>query len=221
MSEFNLLQADQSVKRDVSARLKDKETNRRVSCQFGEAYFDGPREQGYGGYSYDGRWQEVARRAAERYGLKLDSKVLDIGCAKGFFVHDLREQVGAQAFGIDISKYAISHAEPDAKEFLQVANATELPFEDDSFDAVFSINVIHNLEQDQCIRALKEMNRVCKWPENCFVQVDAYRNDAEKELFEAWMLTAKTYLKPDEWQELFSEAGYEGDYFWTILEFDE
>ena len=51
-----------------------------------------------------------------------------------------------------------------------------------------------------------------------FVQVDAYRNEAERDLFEAWMLTAKTYCRPEEWLKLFSEAGYTGDYYWTILE---
>lgn len=221
MPEFNLLKADQNVRRDVSQRMINKEENRRISSEFGQAYFDGPREQGYGGYTYDGRWQAVAKRAAEHYGLQSGDKILDIGCAKGFFVHDLREQIGVDGYGIDISDYAITNAMPEARDTLQVGNALELPFEDNYFDAVFSINTIHNLERNECVISLREMTRVCKRPENCFVQVDAYRNENEKELFEAWMLTAKTYLKPDEWRELFGEAGYEGDYFWTILEFNE
>ena len=57
MSEFNLLNTVPKVVRDVGMRRENKEANRDISMQFGEAYFDGPREQGYGGYSYDGRWR--------------------------------------------------------------------------------------------------------------------------------------------------------------------
>lgn len=35
------------------------------------------------------------------------------------------------------------------------------------------------------------------------------------------MLTAKTYLKPFEWLEMFDQANYEGDYFWTTIGFSK
>jgi hypothetical protein len=38
-------------------------------------------------------------------------------------------------------------------------------------------------------------------------------------MFETWMLTAKTYLQPHEWEALFDELGYQGNYFWTIIGF--
>jgi len=222
MPEFNLLGSVPAVRRNVSARLKDKAENRALSCQFGEAYFDGAREQGYGGYVYDGRWVAVAETARSRYGLTADSRVLDVGCAKGFFVHDLMALIpGLEAKGVDVSTYAIENALPEVRRSLTQASAIELPFEDNSFDAVFSINTVHNLDQDDCVLALREMMRVCKNPKNCFVQVDAYRSVEEKDLFEAWMLTAKTYGMPADWKAIFAHAGYKGDYFWTILEFDE
>jgi hypothetical protein len=65
---------------------------------------------------------------------------------------------------------------------------------------------------------LQEFTRICRTPENCFIQVDAYRTAQEKELFESWCLTAITYLTPAEWIALFDEAGYKGDFYWTILE---
>jgi ubiquinone/menaquinone biosynthesis C-methylase UbiE len=201
--------------------LNNKEKNRKESMKFGEAYFDGVREQGYGGYYYDGRWTAVAERAVEYYDITPMQHVLDIGCAKGFFVHDLRKVLpGLDARGLDISNYAITHSPPETTPFLQVGNAVMLPFEDHSFDVVFSINTVHNLERDECISALREMTRVCKKPENCFVQVDAYRTPEEKKVFENWMLTAKTYGTPEDWTQIFREAGYLGDYFWTILEFN-
>ncbi len=219
MGLFNLLQTVANVRRNVSARLVDKERNRELASQFGEAYFDGPREQGYGGYHYDGRWLAVARAAVARYGLGPGSRVLDIGCAKGFLVHDLMQvQAGLEAVGLDISSYALAHAKPEVADRLVLGCATALPFADASFDAVLAINTLHNLDRAGCIQALREMTRVCRQAEHCFVQVDAYRNEAERDLFEAWMLTAKTYGKPEQWHELFAEADYSGDYFWTILE---
>ncbi|MFC3053741.1 methyltransferase domain-containing protein [Kordiimonas pumila] len=222
MPEFNLLKSVPSIRRSVAARLVNKDVNRAEALKFGQAYFDGPREQGYGGYTYDGRWKAVAATARDRYGLKAGMKVLDIGCAKGFFVHDLMEMVpGLEAVGIDISAYALEHALHSVQAHVQQGSADKLPFADHSFDAVFSINTIHNLDRAGCVAALQEMVRVCKNPGACFVQVDAYRNEAELTLFEAWMLTAQTYCTPDEWYTLFAEARYTGDYFWTILEFDE
>lgn len=219
MTFFNLLQTVPSIRRDVSARLRGKEANRIEALRFGEAYFDGPREQGYGGYHYDGRWRAVARTAAARYGLRADQRVLDIGCAKGFFVADLMDEVpGLEAFGLDVSAYALAHAHPGTERRVVRASADRLPFADGAFDAVFAINTLHNLDREGCVAALAEMGRVCRNPRHCFVQVDAYRSEAERELFEAWVLTARTYGRPETWEALFREAGYVGDHFWTILE---
>jgi SAM-dependent methyltransferase len=218
MALFNLLQSVPEIRRDVAARLRDKEANRALACQFGEAYFDGTREQGYGGYRYDGRWRAVARTAAARYRLGPGQRVLDIGCAKGFFVLDLVQEVaGLEAWGLDLSGYALAQAPKPVAGRLVRGSARDLPFPDASFDAVFAINTLHNLDRPDCLRALREIGRVCRRPGNAFVQVDAYRDEAERELFEAWMLTARTYGRPEDWQALFREAGYQGDHFFTIL----
>lgn len=221
MGLFNLLQTVPTIRRNVSARLVDKEQNRAAALLFGEAYFDGTREQGYGGYTYDGRWVEVARTMVARYGLGPNSRVLDIGCAKGYLVFDLTQVMpGLDAWGVDVSDYALAHARPEVADRLVLGNAKTLPFPDQSFDAVMAINTLHNLDRGDCLQALREMNRVCRNPRHCFVQVDAYRTEEERELFEAWMLTARTYCTPEQWEILFEEAGYQGDYFWTILQLE-
>ena len=144
-----------------------------------------------------------------------------MGCAKGYLVHDLVAQHdGLEAFGLDISSYAIQHCNAQTRGRLLVGNARQLPFPNDSFDAVVSINTIHNLDREGCIDALREMQRVSRKATNCFVQVDAYRTPEEKRLFDDWVLTAKTYGRPQDWTALFDEVGYCGDYYWTILEFD-
>lgn len=220
MAEINLLRALPNTKRNIQKRSEGKAPAVvRAARQFGEMYFDGPREYGYGGYRYDGRWLPVARDIVAHFGLTPGMRVLDVGCAKGFLVKDLMQACPRlEAFGLDISSYATTHCEPDVVGRLHIGSADALPFPDASFDAVLSINTIHNLDRAGCLRALREMRRVVRKPRNCFVQMDAWRTEAEKELFESWCLTAITYLTPQQWIALFQEAGYQGDYYWTILE---
>jgi hypothetical protein len=77
---------------------------------------------------------------------------------------------------------------------------------------VISINTIHNLEINDCIQALKEIERVSKG--KSFITVDAFRTDEEKSRMFDWNLTAKTILSVVEWEALFVEVGYTGDYYW-------
>ena len=216
MSEYNLLKTHPKIIRNIKAR-KDSKTEEiiRISRQYGKEYYDGDRAYGYGGYKYDGRWKVVAEAIVERYGLKKGDKVLDIGCAKGFLVKDLLS-IGIDAYGIDVSEYALENCEPEAKGRLQIASADTIPFADKSFAFTISTNTLHNLERDRCIVALKEMERLAPSGKG-FVQVDSYRTPHDKELFLNWVLTAKTHYYPKGWIELFKEANYTGDYYWTIF----
>lgn len=215
--EVNLLSSVPKVARDIRARTIDKEANRAAALRFGFEYFDGPRSQGYGGYRYDGRWVPVGKAIATHFGLRPGDRVLDIGCAKGFLVHDLRAVLpGLDVWGVDISDYALRNSYMDSRGRVVRASCDNLPFPDGSFDVALAINTVHNLDPPGCRRALREMERVA--PGRGFVQVDAYRSEAERSVFEDWMLTARTYLKPDGWREMFRAAGYRGDYYWTILE---
>ena len=90
----------------------------------------------------------------EYYGLTKESKILDVGCGKGFMLYDFVQLIpGIQVTGIDISTYAIENAKEEVKDFVRVANAKDLPFEDDSFDLVISITTLHNLEAEECVKA--------------------------------------------------------------------
>jgi cyclopropane fatty-acyl-phospholipid synthase-like methyltransferase len=217
MAEVNLLKTYPKAVRDITQRVKDKEVNRALALKFGFEYFDGPREQGYGGYRYDGRWVPIARTFVAHFGLKPGDRVLDVGCAKGFLVKDLADVCpGLEVYGLDISEYALTEAHHDVAGRLVRGSCDTLPFDDRSFDAVICINTIHNLEPSRCATAIRELQRVSKG--QGFIQVDAYRSAAERQLFEDWMLTAKTYYMPKAWEALLASCGYSGDYFWTVLE---
>ena len=205
------------AKRDLNARLESKsEESRKIGRKFGFDYFDGDRNHGYGGFSYNPKfWQPVIPTIVENYKIGSSSNVLDVGCAKGFFLYDLKLAFpGINITGVDISDYAVENSIPEIKPYLQVGNATKLPFEDDCFDFVISINTIHNLNLQDCATALQEIERVTKG--NSFITVDAYRNDEEKARMQAWNLTALTMMSVDEWKQFFLEVGYTGDYYWFI-----
>lgn len=216
MAEIELLRALPKGKRNVKARETAKTAEHvRISREYGETYFDGPREYGYGGYRYDGRWQPVAKDIVAHFGLKPGDRVLDVGCAKGFLVKDLLA-LGIDAYGLDVSHYALMHCEREVVGRLHLGSADSLPFPDRSFAAVLSINTIHNLPRERCKVALREMQRLA--PGRGFVQVDSFRTPEQKEIFESWVLTAEFYDYPQGWIGLFNEAGYTGDWYWTIIE---
>jgi SAM-dependent methyltransferase len=215
--EVNLLMNYPRTKRNVAERGQTKTAeDRAIARQFGQEFFDGDRRHGYGGFAYHPRfWQPVIPDFQKHYDLKSGSRVLDIGCAKGFMLYDFLQLIpGIQIAGIDVSRYAIEHCIPEVKPFVSVADARKLPFEDHSYDLVISINTIHNLDRVDLKKALRGIMRVTK--RHAFITVDAYRNDEEKEAMLAWNLTAKTILHVDEWENLFAEVGYRGDYYWFI-----
>lgn len=216
--EIDLLSALPRTKRNIEARKEAKDPDVvRISKQFGEMYFDGPRSYGYGGYRYDGRWVPVASDIIGHFGLMPGQRVLDVGCAKGFLVKDLRDSLpGLEVFGLDISEYALMHCHPDVVGRLHLGNAEKLPFPTGSFDCVICLDTIHNLPRERAKTALGEIQRLSGG--RAFVRVDSYRTPEQKAVFESWVLTAEYHDYPDAWGVLFDEAGYTGDYSWTIIE---
>lgn len=215
--EIDLLANYPKTPRNLDERLAAKtEADRAIARQFGRDFFDGDRRHGYGGFKYIPRfWQPVVPTFRDHWQLTADSSVLDVGCAKGFMLHDLAALIpGITVKGIDISEYAIDNAIDSMRPHIQVANATNLPYADDSFDVVISINTVHNLDREACGKALQEIERVSRG--RSFITVDAYRNETEKERMYAWNLTAKTIMSVDEWISFFAEVGYSGDYYWFI-----
>jgi SAM-dependent methyltransferase len=218
MAEINLLRRYPKAKRNIQKRTTAQSAeNIRIAREYGREYFDGSRDTGYGGYRYDGRWIPIAEDIVAHFDLNAGDRVLDVGCGKGFLVKDLLTVCpGLDVYGVDISEYALMNCEPEVIGRLHLGNCVKLPFPDNSFSAVLAINVVHNLERQECIAAVREIQRLA--PGRSYIQNDSYRTPEERDIFLSWVLTARTHYDPDGWKKLYAEAGYTGDYYWTIIE---
>jgi cyclopropane fatty-acyl-phospholipid synthase-like methyltransferase len=208
-----------STKRDFLARMvDDKVYCMKLAKQYGKDYWDGDRRYGYGGYKYmPGRWKPVADELIKIYNLKSDSKVLDIGCGKGYLLHEMKLLIpDLDITGVDSSDYGLENAKDEIKPFICKHKAeVKLPYKDKEFDLVISLGTLHNLKLPELKIALSEMERVGK---KGFIMLESYRN--EKELFnlQCWALTAESFFDKDEWIWLYRHFGYTGDYEFIYFE---
>ena len=202
-----------ATKRDYVQRVieHDKAESAEVACRFGRDYWDGERRYGFGGYRYDGRWRKVAEAMINHYGLKSGARILDVGCGKGFLLYEFTQALpGCEIAGIDISDYAVANAKPEVKDRLTVGSCVELPWPDRSFDFVVSITTLHNLKNYELWPALREIQRVGRGAKH--VTIESYRNEREKANLLYWQLTCRAFMTPEEWEFVFAETGYDGDY---------
>ena len=197
--------------RDYIGRMNDNKVQcMTIAREFDEAFWDGERRYGYGGYRYDGRWKGVAQALIAQYNLQANAKILDVGCGKAFLLYELKVLLPeAEIVGMDISGYAIRHAKPEVHDQL-IHHAAETPygFSDNYFDLVISLTTLHNLKIAPLVDALKEIQRVGK--QQYFV-VESYRNPQELFNLQCWALTCESFFSPDEWQWVMRAAGYAGD----------
>ncbi len=199
-----------SSKRDYLARMNaEKPANMRVAKQFNADYWDGDRKFGYGGFKYDGRYKSVAEAMVKHYGLKPNDKVFDIGCGKGFLAYEFKLH-GLEAYGCDISAYALAQA-ANILTNIALMKAQDLMFyADESFDFVYSVNTLHNLNYADLKQAIREMVRVSR--DKMYICVESYRTEEELCNLQCWALTCASFYTPDDWLQIYEDCGYKGDY---------
>ena len=206
-----------SIHNSTKRKYLDRMLNDKIKCmkiakKYGYDYWDGYRSYGYGGYKYiPGRWTPVAKKIIKTYKLDNNSKILDVGCGKGFLLYEIKKILPKiKVTGIDISNYGIKNSKKEIKKYLFKKDIrTSLRYKSNQFDLVFSINTLHNLEIDSLIQAIKEIQRVGK---KHYICAESYKN--EKELFnlQCWALTCESFFSMREWIWLLKDSGYTGDY---------
>ena len=218
--ELNLVTSlHTSTKRDYLARMIDNKVEAMVIAKkYGPDYWDGDRRYGYGGYKYiPGRWKSVAQNLITRYQLKSGSKLLDVGCGKGYLLYEMQLlEPGLEIYGVDISEYGLRHMHPDLKGNFRLAKAQEpLPFKDKEFDLVISLGTFHNLHIYELEVAVSEVQRVGRAG---YIMVESFRNENEMFNLECWALTAESIMDTDEWKWAYKKFGYTGDYEFIYFE---
>lgn len=206
------------TKREYLPRMIDDKVHCMRKAKAYEAdYWDGDRRYGYGGYRYDGRWQPLARRVIDHYGLTNDSAVLDVGCGKAFLLHELRALLpGIRLAGCDISRHALREAPESVRGDLFHHRAQDpLPFGDKAFDLVVSMGCLHNLRVFELSTALGEIQRLA---DNAYVLVESYRDEQELFNLQCWALTCESFFDDAEWVWLYEHFGYTGDYEFIYFE---
>ena len=105
-----------------------------------------------------GRYSECGKGFAQigrRYGRHI--------CGKAFLLYEFTQVVtGIEVTGVDVSEYGLDNAKEEVRPFLKLAEAKDLPFEDDTFDFVYTLNTLHNLKIADLYRAIQEVERVGK-----------------------------------------------------------
>ena len=223
MAEIDFISSlHKSTSRNYLDRVNDNEFPKAKAATLAKKYdfdyWDGDRRINYGGYKYiPGRWESIAKKMINFYKLNSDSKILDIGCGKGFLLYDFKKLLpDCELFGLDISEYAITNAKPEIKDKLTLGSSSKLPWEDNFFDLVISINTFHNLYCYELEKSLLEMERVGK--QNKYLCVESYRNEEEKANLLYWQVTCESFNTPEEWKWWFNHTEYTGDYSFIYFE---
>ena len=202
-----------ATKRDYLGRMNDSKVEAMIIAkQYGAEYWDGDRKYGYGGYKYlPGRWAPVASKLIEIYKLKAGSKILDVGCGKGFLLYEMQLiNPEIEIYGFDSSQHGLDSLHPDlvGKFHKQKAQET-FPYPNKFFDLVISLGTFHNLHLPELEKAVTEVQRVGK---SGYIMVESFRNEQEMFNLECWALTAETLLSVEAWEWLYKKFDYTGDY---------
>ena len=202
-----------STKRNFLDRMKNQKVKcMKVASNYSFDYWDGDRKYGYGGYKYiEGRWETVAKKIIKTYLLTNNSKILDVGCGKGYLLFEIKRILPKiKIVGIDISNYAIKNSKKEIKKLLFKYDCRKkLPFKTKSFDLVISLAVLHNFEITSLFQSIKEIERVGK---KKFIMVESYNNYTELFNLQCWALTCKSFFSIKDWEWIFKTNCYKGDY---------
>ena len=195
-----------TIKHRIIASYRDKE------------FYDGDRNYGYGGFKYDGRWEKIAKKITNEYKLDNKSSFLQLGCEKGFLLHDLKNILpNLKIHGLETSDYAVKNSMKDVRKYIsKTKNYINLEYEDNKFDFILALGVVYTLNLSDAIQCLKEIQRISKG--KSFVILASYETIQDYWLFRQWTVLGSTILLKNEWIEVLNHVNYTGDYYFTNAE---
>ena len=199
---------------NVRAKVAKERTvlNKIKAWELGKDYYDGSRLNGYGGFKYDGRWLKLLPQIIKRYKLDRNSKVLDVGCKKGFLLKDLNILIpGIKSYGVENHSYALKKA-VKCKSKLILSEYYDLPFKNNYFDFTIAFNSLYMHNLGDVIKSLKEIERVSK---KSYIVLASGENDEERNKFYKWTLIGTSILLKKEWKTLFEKIKFKGDYYFS------
>ena len=199
MKILNLITKNhKKTKRKFIERMVDNKIEAmRVARLYEYDYWDGKRRYGFGGYDYiQDYWTPVAKKLIKKFKLTNKSRILDIGCGKGFLLFEIKKILkNITIEGVDISKHAIKNSKKEVKKYLKRIDINKYKFKG-KYDLIISINTLHNLEIDDLSKVVK---KIVKFSKNSYIAVEGYRNIEELFNLQCWALTANTFFSKNEW----------------------
>ena len=215
MKKFNLLKDYPQTSLKRVSNLNTRTIKERIVSSYRDKnLYDGARKYGYGGFVYDGRWKKIAYKICQTYNLTNSSTILQLGCEKGFLLHDIKSLYPKITVrGVDMSRYAIDNSMPDVKKKLILGNYTKLKFKDNEFDFVIALGVVYSLNLADAIKCLKEIIRVGRG--SSFINLSSYSNTHDYWLFKHWTLLGSTLLTEKEWIEVLKHVKYKSHFYFT------
>jgi hypothetical protein len=152
-------------------------------------------------YQRDVEWLSFFGAVADQIVRRIHpGTVLDVGCAWGFLVESLRDR-SVQAFGVDISPYAIGCAHPNIQPYCRVGSITaSFP---QRYDLIVCIEVLEHLYPDEAVQAVANL---CRYSDDILFSSTPFDRE-EKTHFNV--------QTPDYWAGLFAQHGFFHD-----LDFD-
>lgn len=127
---------------------------------------------------------------------------LDIGCAKGFLCKALLK-LGIDAYGCDISEFAVSNCEPEVRGRLKVADMRDgIPYPNESFDLVYSGSTLEHIEMEFLPNVASEIARIARhW---VYIQVPISPDKKNRPKGDP---SHRTYMPVSYWVSLFYGQG--------------
>jgi 2-polyprenyl-3-methyl-5-hydroxy-6-metoxy-1,4-benzoquinol methylase len=152
----------------------------------------------------------------QRFLKLLDAKVLDVGCAVGYFV-EAAVLAGWDAYGIDVSKLALRYAHPSIRDRLQCVNLYEANFNETKFDVVFFGDTLEHFSDP--IRVMEKTRSLLR-PGGCLIaDVPNFHSLNARFYKEKWVLFDPPqhllYFSPQSIRKLFEKTGFSLEYLTT------